>query len=113
MKIFSSHYFLLGGTDNFHSCSAESLKLTEKAAKGKRKREDEPPINQVIEKRKRLKKRQEVDPAQERIDKELAKVAAYQARLAKKNNKQKRIKAVVDNSEMRGKQGTPNVKIIV
>lgn len=86
---------------------AESLKLTEKAPKAnKRKREDEPPINQVIEKRKKQnKKKQEVDPAQERIDKELQKVAAYQARLAKKSNRMKKIKTVVDNSEMRGKQG--------
>ncbi|XP_033218592.1 probable ATP-dependent RNA helicase DDX27 [Belonocnema kinseyi] len=80
----------------------ERLQLTESKPKSKKRKESS---SLEGEKEKKLKKKKEpVDPAEERINKELEKVAAYQARLAKKTNRQKKIRAMVDE------KGRPNEK---
>lgn len=49
-------------------------------------------------KKKEKRKEPKKDMAEDRAKKELEKIAAYQARLAKRNNKQKRIRVVMDES---------------
>lgn len=49
-------------------------------------------------KKKKTQNQPEKDTAEGRAKKELEKIAAYQARLAKKSNKQKKIKVVMDES---------------
>lgn len=57
-------------------------------------------LNIVEEKAKKAKKKApEIDPAEERAMKELNKVAAYQARIAKRSNKQKKIRTVLDDTD--------------
>ncbi|KAK0181624.1 hypothetical protein PV327_003894 [Microctonus hyperodae] len=76
------------------------LKLTEKAKKINDKKKDGPPSNLVNEdkvKKPKKKPERKLDPAEARVNRELEKVAAYQARLAKNNNKLKRIRTVVDD----------------
>lgn len=80
----------------------ESLKLTEKAKKTREKKNG--PSNLVednIKKAKKKKEQEKIDPAEARANRELEKVAAYQARLAKKMNKPKKIRAVVEDNERR------------
>lgn len=48
-------------------------------------------------KKKQDKKNEPIDEAEVRVNKELEKVAAYQARAAKRMNKQKKIRTVVEN----------------
>ncbi|XP_023245376.1 probable ATP-dependent RNA helicase DDX27 [Copidosoma floridanum] len=75
----------------------ERLKLSEKQKAGKSNNQD--PLNIVQEKKKAKKKKPQLDPAEERAIKELNKVAAYQARMAKRNNKPKKIRTIIDDSE--------------
>ncbi|KAK0088661.1 hypothetical protein PV325_011080 [Microctonus aethiopoides] len=87
-------------TDKERKMIDAKLKLTEKAKKINNKKKDGPPSNLVTEnKAKKPKKKPErkLDPAEARANRELEKVAAYQARLAKNNNKLKRIRTVVDD----------------
>ncbi|XP_001602245.2 probable ATP-dependent RNA helicase DDX27 isoform X1 [Nasonia vitripennis] len=80
----------------------EKLMLTEKQdkdPKSKNKKEKQP-LNIVEEKAKKAKKKApKLDPAEERAMKELNKVAAYQARMAKRSNKLKKIRTCVDDVE--------------
>ena len=64
----------------------------------------------VVEKKKQPKKKKvpQLDPAEERANKELEKVAAFQARLLKKKNKPKKIRTIIDDqhrnpASMKGK----------
>lgn len=50
------------------------------------------------EKKKKAQNESKKDTAEDRAKKELEKTAAYQARLAKKNNRQKKIKTVMDEN---------------
>ncbi|KAG8041923.1 hypothetical protein G9C98_007227 [Cotesia typhae] len=85
----------------------DKLKLTEKVTKQKEKKEG--PSNLVVNnkaKKKKKAKEPEMDPAEARAMKELEKVAAFQARLAKKSGKLKKIRTVNDgHSESAPKQG--------
>lgn len=87
----------------------DKLSLTEKRerAKAKKKQEKEP-SNLVNEKAKQAKKKNpKKETAEDRVNKEMDKVAAFQARLAKRQNRQKKIRSVVDDSvyESNKKQG--------
>lgn len=87
-------------TDKERKMVDAKLKLTEKAKKINNKKKDGPPSNLVTEnkaKKPKKKPEQKLDPAEARANRELEKVAAYQARLAKNNNKLKRIRTVVDD----------------
>ncbi|CAD6211727.1 GSCOCG00003801001-RA-CDS [Cotesia congregata] len=74
----------------------DKLKLTEKVNKQKEKKEG--PSNLVANNKPKKKKAKEpeLDPAEARAMKELEKVAAFQARLAKKSGKLKKIRTVHD-----------------
>lgn len=50
------------------------------------------------EKKKKTQNEPKKDTAEDRAKKELEKIAAYQARLAKRSNKQKKIKVVMDEN---------------
>lgn len=74
----------------------EKLSLTEKQRKTKNK--EEKTIKNIVEEKKRNKvKEPHKETAEDRANKELAKIAAYQARLAKQKSKEKKIRTVVDN----------------
>ncbi|XP_011506508.1 PREDICTED: probable ATP-dependent RNA helicase DDX27 [Ceratosolen solmsi marchali] len=79
----------------------ERLLLTGKEKKVKKDDQNEKqPLNIVKEKTKKRKtKVKAVDPAEERALKELNKVAAYQARIAKKSSKQRKIRTIVDEND--------------
>nr|XP_034181342.1 probable ATP-dependent RNA helicase DDX27 [Osmia lignaria] len=86
----------------------EKLSLTEKqvkANKGKKRQSDEAP-NVVKDKKKKLSKEPKKETAEDRANKELEKIAAFQARLAKKKNKQKKLRTVVDDKFMTNKRGS-------
>ncbi|KAK2579488.1 hypothetical protein KPH14_010801 [Odynerus spinipes] len=74
----------------------ENLSLTEKQRKQKNK-EGKDTKNIVEEKKKNAKKEQHKETAEDRANRELEKIAAYQARLAKQKSKEKKIRTVVDS----------------
>lgn len=73
----------------------DNLRLSGKQV---RKRKNEEPSNIVEEKKKKKQNEPNKNTAEDRAKKELEKTAAYQARLAKRSNRQRKIKAVVDES---------------
>lgn len=75
----------------------ENLRLTEKQV-GKSKKHEKVPSNIVKNKTKKAEEESKKDTAEDRAKRELDKTAAYQARLAKKGNKQKKIRTVMDES---------------
>lgn len=75
---------------------SDDLRLSGKQVRKKKKNEE--PSNIVEEKKKKTQNEPKKDTAEDRAKKELEKIAAYQARLAKKSNKQKKIKVVMDES---------------
>ncbi|XP_031841882.1 dead-box helicase Rs1 [Nomia melanderi] len=76
----------------------ERLSLTEKQLKSKAtKKQHREPSNIVEEKKKKVTKEVKKETAEDRAKYELDKIAAYQARLAKKKNKQKKIRTIVDD----------------
>ncbi|XP_076644360.1 dead-box helicase Rs1 [Halictus rubicundus] len=76
----------------------EKLSLTEKQPKVKaKKKQNREPSNLVEEKKKKVPKEPKKETAEDRARNELDKTAAYQARLAKKKNKQKKIRTVIDD----------------
>lgn len=77
--------------------SSENLRLTKKQV-GKSKKHEKEPSNIVQEKKKKAQDEPKRDTAEDRAKKELEKIAAYQARLAKKNNRQKKIRTVMDEN---------------
>nr|XP_012150388.1 PREDICTED: probable ATP-dependent RNA helicase DDX27 [Megachile rotundata] len=86
----------------------EKLTLTEKKPKPnkEKKKNDEPP-NIVKETNKKVSKGPKKETAEDRAMKELEKIAAVQARLAKKKNKQKKLRTVVDDDKfMANKRGS-------
>lgn len=76
----------------------DKLTLTEKKPKAnkEKKKNDEPP-NLVKEINKKASKGPKKETAEDRAMKELEKIAAVQARLAKRKNKQKKLRTVVDD----------------
>lgn len=87
----------------------EKLLLTEKQPKpnkGKKEHNKKPP--NIVEEKKKKPKEPKKETAEDRAKRELDKIAAYQARLAKKNNKQKKIRTVVEDNRpmMNGKGAT-------
>ncbi|XP_076624413.1 dead-box helicase Rs1 [Colletes latitarsis] len=79
----------------------EKLLLTEKPKnKGKKnKSKSKEPSNIVEEKKKKVTKEPKKETAEDRAKGELDKIAAFQARLAKKKNKQKKIRTVMDDDK--------------
>ncbi|CAL7938635.1 unnamed protein product [Xylocopa violacea] len=77
----------------------EKLLLTEKQPniKKEKKKQNQKPPNIVEEKKKSKVPKKET--AEDRAKKELEKIAAFQARLAKKQNKQKKIRTVVEDNK--------------
>ncbi|EFN89832.1 Probable ATP-dependent RNA helicase DDX27 [Harpegnathos saltator] len=75
----------------------ENLRLTERPTNKKKDREKEP-INIVEDKKKKAQNEPKKDTAEDRAKRELDKIAAYQARLAKRKNKPKKIKTIMDES---------------
>ncbi|XP_015187767.1 PREDICTED: probable ATP-dependent RNA helicase DDX27 [Polistes dominula] len=75
----------------------EKLLLTTKKPR-KQKDKEEKDFSKVIEekKKKNVKKEQHKETAEDRAKRELEKIAAYQARLAKQKSKEKKIRTVVD-----------------
>lgn len=79
---------------NLYTFFPENLRLTEKmVSKSTKQKEREPSV-----KNKKKKNEPKKDTAEDRAKKELEKIAAYQARLAKRSNKQKKIRAVREES---------------
>lgn len=76
----------------------EKLSLTEKQSTNKEKKQNKEPSN-IIEDKKKKSKGPKQETAEDRANRELEKIAAYQARLAKKKNKQNKIRAVVENDK--------------
>lgn len=83
-----------------------------KANRGKKRQSDEAP-NVVKDKKKKLSKEPKKETAEDRANKELEKIAAFQARLAKKKNKQKKLRTVVDDKFMTNKRGIFHDKLFV
>ncbi|KAG7204513.1 hypothetical protein KM043_004939 [Ampulex compressa] len=83
----------------------ERLTLTEKLPKNKSKKLEKKPLNIVEEKKKNKRKEPKKETAEDRANKELEKIAAYQARLSKKQNKQRKIRAVVDDDRPAPRKG--------
>ncbi|XP_012281293.1 probable ATP-dependent RNA helicase DDX27 [Orussus abietinus] len=88
----------------------ERLTLTEKQPKnkGNKQKEMKPPnlVEEYAKSKKRKKKALHQETADDRAARELEKVAAYQARLAKKKNKLKKIRTVVDIDYRASKGGS-------
>ncbi|XP_076682047.1 dead-box helicase Rs1 [Andrena cerasifolii] len=80
----------------------DKLSLVEKQPKSKEKKQkkNREPSNLVEEKKKKVSKEPRKDTAEDRANRELEKTAAFQARLAKKKNKQKKIRAVVEDKSI-------------
>ncbi|XP_003490948.1 probable ATP-dependent RNA helicase DDX27 [Bombus impatiens] len=76
----------------------EKLSLTEKQNTNKGQKQNKEPSNIIEEKKKRSKEPKQ-ETAEDRAKKELEKIAAYQARLAKRKNKQNKIRTVVENDK--------------
>lgn len=72
--------------------------MTEKLNTNKGQKQNKEPSNIIEEKKKRSKEPKQ-ETAEDRAKKELEKIAAYQARLAKKKNKQNKIRTVVENDK--------------
>ncbi|XP_012056214.1 PREDICTED: LOW QUALITY PROTEIN: probable ATP-dependent RNA helicase DDX27 [Atta cephalotes] len=75
----------------------DNFRLTKKQV-GKNKKHEKEPSNIVQEKKKKAQNELQKDTAEDRAKKELEKIAAYQARLAKKSNRQKKIRTVTDEN---------------
>ena len=84
----------------------DKLSLVEKQPKSKEKKEkkNREPSNLVQQKKKKVSKEPKKDTAEDRANKELEKIAAFQARLTKKKNKQKKIRAVVEDKSINNKR---------
>lgn len=76
---------------------SDNFRLTKKQV-GKSKKHENEPSNIVQEKKKKAQNEPKKDTAEDRANKELEKIAAYQARLAKKSNRQKKIRTVVNET---------------
>ncbi|XP_068624912.1 probable ATP-dependent RNA helicase DDX27 [Battus philenor] len=88
-------------------------KENQKAKGKKRKRDDDSDDDDDKKKKKKQTKHTPKDTAEERVRKEMEKVALLQSRMAKRKKKQRRIKAVDDNDEeprFRGPMKTKNKK---
>jgi len=76
---------------------SDNHRLTKKQI-GKSKKHEKEPSNIVQEKKKKAQNEPKQDTAEDRAKKELEKIVAYQARLAKKSNKQKKIRTIMDEN---------------
>ncbi|KAI4497125.1 hypothetical protein M0802_007871 [Mischocyttarus mexicanus] len=79
----------------------EKLLLTTKQARKKKDKEERDFSKVIEEKKKNAKKEQHKDTAEDRAKRELEKIAAFQARLAKQKSKQKKIRTVEDTDAYR------------
>lgn len=77
---------------------SENFRLTKKQV-GQNKKQEKEPSNIVQQKMKKAQNEPKKDTAEDRAKKELEKIAAYQARLAKRSNKQKKIRTVMDEND--------------
>jgi len=76
---------------------SDNFRLSKKQI-GKNKKHEKEPLNIVQEKKKKTQNEPKQDTAEDRAKKELEKIVAYQARLAKKSNKQKKIRTIMDEN---------------
>lgn len=74
----------------------EKLLLTTKQPRKKKDKEEKDFSKVIEEKKKNAKKEQHKETAEDRAKRELEKIAAYQARVAKQKSKEKKIRTVVD-----------------
>lgn len=74
----------------------EKLLLTTKQPRKKKDKEEKDFSKVIEEKKKNAKKEQYKETAEDRAKRELEKIAAYQARVAKQKSKEKKIRTVVD-----------------
>ncbi|GAB1870099.1 RNA helicase [Camponotus japonicus] len=72
----------------------DNLRLSKKQVSKNKKHEKE--SSNIVEEKKKKTQNEPKDTAEDRAKRELEKIAAYQARLAKKSNKQKKIRVVMD-----------------
>lgn len=81
--------------------------MTEKQPKSKEKvKQNREPSNIVQEEKKKKGSRErKKETAEDRAKRELDKIAAYQARLAKKSNKQRKIRTIVEDNRYESKAG--------
>ncbi|OAD54146.1 putative ATP-dependent RNA helicase DDX27 [Eufriesea mexicana] len=78
----------------------EKLSLTEKQLntnKGEKRRNKE--TSNIVEEKKKKSKEPKKETPEDRAKRELEKIAAYQARLAKRKNKQKKIKTIMEDNK--------------
>ncbi|XP_076231044.1 dead-box helicase Rs1 [Calliopsis andreniformis] len=85
----------------------EKLLLTEKQSKNKEKKKKREPLNIVQEKKQKISREPKRETAEDRTKRELEKIAAYQARLAKKINKQTKIRTVMEDNRSTISKGVP------
>ncbi|XP_043799505.1 probable ATP-dependent RNA helicase DDX27 [Apis laboriosa] len=85
----------------------ERLSLTEKQSNKKEKKKLNKEPSNIVEEKKKKAKEPKKETAEDRAKKELEKIAAYQARLAKKQNKLNKIRTIVDDDKF-----TPNKKVL-
>ncbi|XP_006618560.1 probable ATP-dependent RNA helicase DDX27 [Apis dorsata] len=85
----------------------ERLSLTEKQSNKKEKKKSNKEPSNIVEEKKKKAKEPKKETAEDRAKKELEKIAAYQARLAKKQNKLNKIRTIVDDDKF-----TPNKKVL-
>lgn len=75
----------------------ERLSLTEKQSNKKEKKKPNKEPSNIVEEKKKKAKEPKKETAEDRAKRELEKIAAYQARLAKKQNKLSKIRTIVDD----------------
>lgn len=85
----------------------ERLSLTEKQSNKKEKKKPNKEPSNIVEKKKKKAKEPKKETAEDRAKRELEKIAAYQARLAKKQNKLSKIRTIVDDDKF-----TSNKKVL-
>lgn len=77
----------------------ERLSLTEKQSNKKEKKKPNKEPSNIVEEKKKKAKEPKKETAEDRAKRELEKIAAYQARLAKKQNKLSKIRTIVDDDK--------------
>lgn len=85
----------------------ERLSLTEKQSNKKEKKKPNKEPSNIVEEKKKKAKEPKKETAEDRAKRELEKIAAYQARLAKKQNKLSKIRTIVDDDKF-----TSNKKVL-
>ncbi|KOC65020.1 DEAD-box ATP-dependent RNA helicase 28 [Habropoda laboriosa] len=77
----------------------EKLSLNEKPKTNKEKKKQNKEHPNIVEEKKNKFKQVKKETAEDRANRELEKIGAYQARLAKKKNKQQKIRTIAENNQ--------------